>query len=315
MPRVLSRVWILPTSPSSVSLASFSAFNGVPVNPNAHQRNEFMLFKGGIDRRIGERFLIRANAFFVRDDADWMAARRNHGDSHGQGLSAAARDVHGFLRERGASFFPDIVRGTGRLKSEVETGLWELVTAGLITADGFDNLRAPIDPRRRAGQDTGRSSRPRHSSGRWTLLYTAESVDHAADRDRALEAICNVLLRRYGLVFREALARESILPPWRELLGMLRRLEGRGEVRGGRFVTDFLGEQFALPIAVESLRAMRREAASGETVTVSAADPLNLVGIIVPGDRVAANSGAFVTFRDGAAADTGAPLAALSAAL
>ena len=254
-------------------------------------------------------------AFFVRDDADWMAVRRNHGDSHGQGLSTAARDVHGFLRERGASFFPDIVRGTGRLKSEVETGLWELVTAGLITADGFDNLRALIDPRRRAGQGTGRSSRPRHSSGRWTLLYIAESVDHAADRDRALEAICNVLLRRYGVVFREALARESILPPWRELLGMLRRLEGRGEVRGGRFVTDFLGEQFALPIAVESLRAMRREAASGETVTVSAADPLNLVGIIVPGDRVAANSGAFVTFRDGAAADTDAPLAALSAAL
>jgi ATP-dependent Lhr-like helicase len=117
------------------------------------------------------------------------------------------------------------------------------------------------------------------------------------------------------VVFREALARESILPPWRELVGMLRRLEGRGEIRGGRFVTDFLGEQFALPIAVESLRAMRREPATGETVTVSAADPLNLVGIIVPGDRVAANSGAFVTFRDGAAAEPAVPMAALSAAL
>ena len=255
-------------------------------------------------------------AFFVRDDADWMAARRSHGDAQAQGLSAAARDVHAFLRERGASFFPDIVRGTGRLKSEVETGLWELVTAGLITADGFDNLRALIDPKRRAGQGTGRSARPRHSSGRWTLLYTgAPAPDKASDRDHALEAICNVLLRRYGLVFREALARESILPPWRELLGMLRRLEGRGEVRGGRFVTDFLGEQFALPIAVESLRAMRREPANGETVTVSAADPLNLIGIIVPGGRVAANSGAFVTFRDGAAADPAVPLAAMSAAL
>jgi ATP-dependent Lhr-like helicase len=122
-------------------------------------------------------------------------------------------------------------------------------------------------------------------------------------------------LRRYGVVFREVLARESILPPWRELLGMLRRLEGRGDVRGGRFVTDFLGEQFALPIAVESLRAMRREPALGEMVTVSAADPLNLVGIVVPGDRVAANSGAFVTFRDGAAADLAAPAAVMSAAL
>jgi ATP-dependent Lhr-like helicase len=255
-------------------------------------------------------------AFFVRDDADWMAARRSHDGHQAQGLSPAAREVHAFLRERGASFFPDIVRGTGRLKSEVETGLWELVTAGLITADGFDNLRALIDPKRRSGQGTGRSARPRHSSGRWSLLYVAESLDHSIDRDRALEAICNVLLKRYGVVFREALARESILPPWRELLGMLRRLEGRGEVRGGRFVTDFLGEQFALPIAVESLRAMRRESAMGETVTVSAADPLNLVGIIVPGDRVAANSGAFVTFRDGAAAENSiAPIAAMSAAL
>src|SRR3989475_936223 len=259
-------------------------------------------------------------AFSVRDDADWMAARRGHSQDDGgpqaQGLSAAARDVHGFLRERGASFFPDIVRGTGPLKAEVETGLWELVTAGLITADGFDNLRALIDPKRRAGQGTGRSARPRHSSGRWSLLYAGDPVERGSDRDRALEAICNVLLRRYGVVFREVLVRESILPPWRELLGMLRRLEGRGEVRGGRFVTDFLGEQFALPIAVESLRAMRREPAAGETVTVSAADPLNLVGIAVPGDRVAANSGAFVTFRDGAlAADSARPLTAMSAAL
>ena len=255
-------------------------------------------------------------AFFVRDDSDWMAARRGHDGQQAQGLSPAAREVHAFLRERGASFFPDIVRGTGRLKSEVETGLWELVTAGLITADGFDNLRALIDPKRRAGQGTGRSARPRHSSGRWSLLYVAESIDHSTDRDHAVEAICNVLLRRYGVVFREALARESILPPWRELVGMLRRLEGRGEVRGGRFVTDFLGEQFALPIAVESLRAMRRESSSGETVTVSAADPLNLVGIIVPGDRVAANSGAFVRFRDGAAAEEPTPaFAAMSAAL
>ena len=258
-------------------------------------------------------------AFFVRDDAEWMAARRGHyqddGGPQAQGLSAAARDVHAYLRERGASFFPDIVRGTGRLKAEVETGLWELVTAGLITADGFDNLRALIDPKRRAGQGTGRSARPRHSSGRWSLLYAGDPAERGSDRDRALEAICNVLLRRYGVVFREVLVRESILPPWRELLGMLRRLEGRGEVRGGRFVTDFLGEQFALPIAVESLRAMRREPAAGETVTVSAADPLNLVGIAVPGDRVAANSGAFVTFRDGAAADLATPLAAMSAAL
>ena len=110
-----------------------------------------------------------------------------------------------------------------------------------------------------------------------------------------------MLLRRYGIVFREVLTRETILPKWREVLITLRRLEDRGEVRGGRFVSGFLGEQFALPVAVESLRAQRGLLASGEMVAVSAADPLNLVGIVVPGERVAANSGRFVAFRDGAA--------------
>jgi ATP-dependent Lhr-like helicase len=255
-------------------------------------------------------------AFFVREDSDWMGARHVQTGHQGLGLSPAAREVHAFLRERGASFFPDIVRGTRRLKSEVETGLWELVTAGLITADGFDNLRALIDPKRRAGHGSGKTARPRHSSGRWSLLYTDSPASQSAERDHALESICNVLLRRYGVVFREVLVRESILPPWRELVGMLRRLEGRGEVRGGRFITDFLGEQFALPVAVESLRAMRRESAAGERVIVSAADPLNLAGIVVPGDRVAANSGAFVTFRDGAVVENIAePVTQLSAAL
>ena len=112
-----------------------------------------------------------------------------------------------------------------------------------------------------------------------------------------------MLLKRYGIVFREVLTRESIVPRWREVLMALRRLEARGEVRGGRFVNGFLGEQFALPVAVDSLRAMRGRPASGEIIAVSAADPLNLVGIIVPGERVAANSGRFVSFRDGVAVD------------
>jgi len=110
-----------------------------------------------------------------------------------------------------------------------------------------------------------------------------------------------MLLRRYGIVFREVLTRETILPKWREVLMTLRRLEDRGEVRGGRFVSGFLGEQFALPMAVESLRAQRNAAPSGEIITVSAADPLNLVGIIVPGERVPANSGRLAGFRDGVA--------------
>ena len=253
---------------------------------------------------------------FVREEADWMALTRNphfrqktpetaHSSREadhalpdaGRGLSHGARLVLEFLRQRGASFFADIVRGTGKLKAEIETGLWELVAAGLVTADGFDNLRALIDPKRRAGQGSGRSTRPRHSSGRWALLH----ADVAAERPRAVEAACWMLLRRYGIVVRDLLARESNLPPWRELLMAFRRLEDRGEIRGGRFVDGFLGEQFALPVAVESLRAMRGLPLSGETMTLSAADPLNLIGILVPGDRVPAISGKTVSYRDGAA--------------
>jgi len=235
--------------------------------------------------------------FFVREDADWMIPRREAGGEEVTGLGADAAAALRFLRQRGASFFADVVRGTGKLKSEVETALWELVAAGLLTADGFDNLRALIDPTRRSGQGGGRSSRPRHSTGRWSLLYSGETHDHG----RAVEAICWMLLRRYGIVFRELLIRETILPKWRELLITLRRLEDRGEVRGGRFVSGFLGEQFALPVAVESLRAMRNQQPSGEIITVSAADPLNLAGIVVPGERVPANFGRIVAFRDGVA--------------
>ena len=213
----------------------------------------------------------------------------------GRGLSEGARQVLDFLRQRGASFFADIVRGTGKLKAEVETALWELVAAGVVTADGFDNLRSLIDPKRRAGQGSGRTARPRHSSGRWALLHT----DQAIERNRTVEAICWMLLKRYGIVFRDVLARETNLPKWRELQMAFRRLEDRGEIRGGRFVDGFLGEQFALPVAVESLRATRRMPPTGEIITLSAADPLNLVGILVPGERVPAISGRTLSFRDG----------------
>jgi len=236
--------------------------------------------------------------FFVREAADWMIPRHAAGDeAEARGLSHGAQLVLEFLRQRGASFFADIVRGTAKLKAEIETGLWELVAAGLVTADGFDNLRALIDPKRRAGQGSGRSTRPRHSSGRWALLH----ADVAAERNRAVEAACWMLLRRYGIVIRDLLARESNLPPWRELLMAFRRLEDRGEIRGGRFVDGFLGEQFALPVAVESLRGMRGLPLSGETMMLSAADPLNLVGILVPGERVPAISGRTVSYRDGIA--------------
>ena len=124
-------------------------------------------------------------------------------------------------------------------------------------------------------------------------------ADAVVERSRAVEAACWMLLRRYGIVIRDLLARESNVPTWRELLMAFRRLEDRGEIRGGRFVDGFLGEQFALPVAVESVRAMRSLPLSGETMTLSAADPLNLVGILVPGERVPAISGRTVSYRDG----------------
>jgi ATP-dependent Lhr-like helicase len=243
--------------------------------------------------------------FFVRDEAEWMAlpsVRSAHQEAEQEirGLGPGAREVLSFLRTRGASFFADIVRGTGKLKSEIETALWELVAAGLVTADGFDNLRALIDPKRRSGQGSGKTNRPRHSAGRWSLLHPP----HGEDGSKALESVCRVLLERYGVVFRELLVRESMLPRWRDLLIAFRRLEDRGEIRGGRFISGFIGEQFALPIAVESLRAMKSLPPSGEIITISAADPLNLAGIVVPGERVPAISGKQVSFRDGVLVET-----------
>src|SRR5262249_27164773 len=129
--------------------------------------------------------------FFVREEAHWLLPRSLSAEA--SGLSPVARLILDCLGQRGASFFVDIVRATAKLKSEVETGLWELVAAGLVTADGFDNLRSLIDPKRRAGQGSARTARPRHSAGRWAILHT----DSALERDRAVEATGWMLLKRY----------------------------------------------------------------------------------------------------------------------
>jgi len=232
-------------------------------------------------------------------------------DSTTSFLSPVAQALLELLKQRGALFFPDMVRATGRLKAEVETGLWELVAAGLVTADGFENLRALVTPRGPVSGigKLGKVRRPRHAPGRWSLLHT-----DGADRDRSVESCCWMLLRRYGVVFRDLLLRETNLPRWRELQIGYRRLEDRGEVRGGRFVDGFQGEQFALPEAVESLRSQRKlpQGTDGERVVIAAADPLNLVGIVVPGERIPAISGRSVTFRDGMWDAEGALLAASS---
>ena len=216
-----------------------------------------------------------------RRDVRWRGHR-------GFAFACGARGA-GALRQHGASFFPDLTRATGRLSSEVEDGLWELVAAGLVTADGFENLRSLVDPKRRRGEGKGRSARPRHAAGRWALLRTAAPAAATSH-----EAFANQLLLRWGVVFRDLLARETLAPAWRDLLVVLRRMEARGEIRGGRFVSGLVGEQFARNEAIDLLRGLRRSEESMEALTVATADPLNLAGIILPGARVSALAGGTV---------------------
>jgi ATP-dependent Lhr-like helicase len=223
-------------------------------------------------------------SLFLRQDAEWLAAGLVEPPPS---LSVAAREIHAALESRGASFFAEITRSTGRLASEVEDGLWELAAAGLVTADGFENLRALVDPKRRRGEGRGRMARPRHAAGRWALMRR----DPSAERDA--ESFARQLLLRWGVVFRDLTARESLAPNWRDLLVALRRLEARGEIRGGRFVSGFAGEQFAAPEAVDLLRAVRRSAPQPDEM-IAAADPLNLSGILAPGARVHPLSGGAV---------------------
>lgn len=223
--------------------------------------------------------------FFIRAESDWMT-HPFPGDEHISHLSHIAKDIYHYLKKTGASFFVDIVKGVNHLKSEVENGLWELVTAGLMTADGFDNLRSLIDPRRRLGASRKRRVKS-YSSGRWALLHINQNTDHT----KTIEATCWMLLKRYGVVFRDLLAREKNLPKWRELLIMFRRLEDRGEIRSGRFVDGFLGEQFALPYAIESLRSVKNKPLPQHEILISTVDPLNLNGIILPGEKTTASSG------------------------
>ena len=239
-------------------------------------------------------------AFFLREDAGWLVPEAGEDGAGQPALSHAGRAVLEQLTALGASFLRDLVRATGRLPSEVEDGLWELAAAGLVTADGFDNLRALIDPKRRRGEGRFRAARPRHAAGRWALLRTPAAPPAPASRAEAgtrVESFARQLLARWGVVFRDLIAREALAPPWRELLRALRTLEARGEIRGGRFVDGFLGEQFARPEAVDVLRSVRRAQAQDEadgSLRLSAADPLNLVGIVTPGARVSALSGTVV---------------------
>ena len=241
--------------------------------------------------------------FFVREEALWMdlclQQRQIASTVLDVCLSGLAGKLRSFLGERGAMFSGDLARSFAVPAAELQRALWELVAAGLVTADGFDSLRILIDPKRNGGQ------KPRgklgHAAGRWSLLCGDGLATSPAQREAQLESACTVLLRRYGVVFRDLLTRE-------ETTCSVARL-GAGNLsggwkraassRGGRFLSGFGGEQFALPEAVESLREMRRRPDSSDEVIVAAADPMNLVGIVVPGDRVAAVPGRTVTFVNG----------------
>jgi ATP-dependent Lhr-like helicase len=231
-------------------------------------------------------------SLFLREDVETLVAFAPPPDAAQKeaSLSPAAREVLEQLDRRGASFFADLLRATGRLASEVEDALWELVAAGLVTADGFENLRSLVDPKRRRGQGRGRKARPRHAAGRWALLRPRVAGPAPAS-EAAAEAFARQLLRRWGVVLRELAARETLAPPWRQMLVALRRMEARGEIRGGRFAGAFVGEQFALPDALDLLRALRRQGAPADALEVSAADPLNLAGVLLPGPRLSATSG------------------------
>ena len=219
------------------------------------------------------------------------------------------------------AFLNDIARGTGLLKTQAEEALWELVAHGLVTGDGIAGLRVLLKPevkrlpnRRLRLISGGRSSERLMPVGRWSLWRVQQSVGESPGGDQASEFLARQLLNRYGIVIRELLLRESIKPSWRALLQVFRRLEARGEIRGGRFVSGFVGEQYALPEAVETLRAMRRSGQKGSTIIIAAADPLNLVGILTPAARVSPYSNQAIAYSDGVPVEVG-PLGAVRSKL
>jgi ATP-dependent helicase Lhr and Lhr-like helicase len=246
--------------------------------------------------------------FYIRDTADWLphalAQQSVEEEKLAAALSPHALQIRALLQQRGACFANDIQRITNLTRPQAQHALWELATAGLAAADGFDQLRACMDPRRKSTTTETPGKRPtRSTAGRWSLLceevHAAPTpIEQARRTDAALESAARMLLTRYGVLFRDLLLRESNAPKWRDLLNILRRLEARGEIRGGRFLSGFGGEQYALPDAVDSLRASRSRDCTA-IIEVAAADPLNLAGIVIPGDRVPAVPGKQILYQNG----------------
>jgi ATP-dependent Lhr-like helicase len=243
-------------------------------------------------------------ALFLREHGGLWAALKGSaekgpiGASDDEACGDDARRVLDALRGRGASFVHDLVATCGLNETRVRAALGDLVAAGIIVSDGFGGLRALV--RAASGRPSGRA----HVAGRWSLLASSAASEDGA-REAAVEAQARSLLRRYGIVFRRLLAREANVAPWRELTRVYRHREARGEIRGGRFVAGMSGEQFAAADAVERLREVRRTPPDGRCLVISAADPLNLAGIVTAGDRVRSAAATRLLYRDGV------PLAAM----
>jgi ATP-dependent Lhr-like helicase len=232
-------------------------------------------------------------AMFLREHADaWRSLRLPHDEAP---PGEPAETVLSVLRARGAMFFRDLGPLCGLDVDQLRQALAALVAAGLVSSDGFSGVRAIL-----LAERGGPRLRDRHSSfaGRWSAITTGRD-GQSRSREEAIELQAWALLRRYGVVFRRLLVRETNAAMWRELARVYRRLEARGEIRGGRFVTGMSGEQFALPDAVERLRESRRKATDGRLVAISAADPLNLTGIVTAGERIRTAARTRIVYRDG----------------
>ena len=223
-------------------------------------------------------------------------------------FSTTTQIVFEYLQDRGASFFSDIVENTRLLRSQVEEALAELVANGIVVSDSFTGLRALLTPGSRKTQAAARRKQRQPvydmaSAGRWSILHRNTDAEVPASQrvfdPETTEEVAWVLLKRYGVVFKRLLEREGMSIPWRVLLRVYHRLEARGEIRGGRFVAGISGEQFALPDAVGMLRSMRRQGVQDSLISVSAADPLNVVGIITPGNRITSHTGNRILYHDG----------------
>jgi ATP-dependent Lhr-like helicase len=256
----------------------------------------------GTDRPAGPSKATPITLAF-RADLPWLLQAARLASTPEAPSVGATAEVVDALRTKGARFVTELAADTGRLPSDIENALWDGVARGLLTADGFAAIRSLVEDRRpwrrpaRSVSGLRRGARgPTNAAGRWSLIGAAEPC---GDRDTLAEVVADQLLQRWGVVFRDLAVNDGLPLPWRDLQWALRRFEDRGLIRGGRFVAGFSGEQYALPDAVDGLKAIRKQPRTGERLVVNACDPLNLTGVIIRGMRTPAVRTNTVTYIDG----------------